>query len=511
MKRFIYNACTLLLLETACLSVSAQSNSTLKAIDKTVLLDKIKGGWAGKTIGCTYGGPTEFVFRGTMIQDSYPLDFPKDRIQSYFDHGPMLYDDVYVNIILDEALHKYGVDAPADSIAHYFDRANLPLWHANENALYNIRHGIMPPQTGHWLNNPHADDIDFQIEADFIGMITPGMPNLGTKISDKIGHLFNYGDGWYGGVFVGAMYSIAYLSNDIDYVVNEALKTIPEKSDFYKCINDIIKWHKQYPNNWRQTWCECQKKWATDIGCSEGVFAPYDIDAKINSAYVVIGLLYGEKDFYKTIDIATRCGQDSDCNPSTAGGVLGTLLGYSNIPERWKEGLYPVEDRPFSFTDISLNKIYELSFSQALDIIKKNGGEITKTQALINPEKPVAVRYEKSFEGTFPVSFDKNSKIIKSTYEYTFEGTGFVQLGNLKCSNDDKYSGKVEMYIDGKLIKVVDLPAAGRGKIGDIFYQYLLPKGQHKLFLKWLNPRPDAELSLSKIIIYSDQPNTLGY
>jgi len=33
------------------------------------LKDKIKGGWTGQTIGCTFGGPTEFKFKGTMIQD----------------------------------------------------------------------------------------------------------------------------------------------------------------------------------------------------------------------------------------------------------------------------------------------------------------------------------------------------------------------------------------------------------------------------------------------------------
>ena len=30
------------------------------SMSKEVLMDKIKGGWAGQAIGCTYGGPTEF-------------------------------------------------------------------------------------------------------------------------------------------------------------------------------------------------------------------------------------------------------------------------------------------------------------------------------------------------------------------------------------------------------------------------------------------------------------------
>ena len=33
------------------------------------LRDKVKGAWAGQTLGCSYGGPTEFKFLGTIIQD----------------------------------------------------------------------------------------------------------------------------------------------------------------------------------------------------------------------------------------------------------------------------------------------------------------------------------------------------------------------------------------------------------------------------------------------------------
>ncbi|WP_231582581.1 catalase, partial [Bacteroides intestinalis] len=186
------------------------------------------------------------------------------------------------------------------------------------------------------------------------------------RISDRVGHIFTYGDGWYGGVYVGALYSMAFVSDDMEVVVSEALKTIPEQSDFYRCMKDVIDWYKQYPNDWKQTWFECQKKWTSEVGCPDGVFAPFDIDAKINSAYVIMGLLYGQKDFFSTIDIAARCGQDSDCNAATAAGILGTMIGYSNIPENWKEILYEIEDIPFAYTDVSLNKLSELGLKHAL-------------------------------------------------------------------------------------------------------------------------------------------------
>ena len=43
------------------LNVQAQPVKTLKLSDKE-LLDKIKGGWAGQTIGVVFGAPTEFKF-----------------------------------------------------------------------------------------------------------------------------------------------------------------------------------------------------------------------------------------------------------------------------------------------------------------------------------------------------------------------------------------------------------------------------------------------------------------
>ena len=138
----------------------------------------------------------------------------------------------------------------------------------------------------------------------------------------------------------------------------------------------MIAWHKKYPDDWKQTWLEVQKKWANDIGCPEGVFVPFNIDAKVNAAYVVIGLLYGQKDFTKTLEITTRCGQDADCNPSTAGGILGTILGYDKIPAYWKMGLKEAEGIDFKYTTMILNDVYEIGFKHALQNIERNGGKI---------------------------------------------------------------------------------------------------------------------------------------
>ena len=194
------------------------------------LLDKIKGGWAGQTIGVSFGSHTEFRYQGTFIQDYQSIPWHEGYVQELMDSWPDLYDDIYMDLTFVDVLERVGLDAPVDSFAIAFATADYNLWHANQAARYNILHGVK--ESGHWLFNPHADDIDYQIEADFAGLMNPGMPNSASEISDKIGHIMCYGDGWYGGVYVGAMYSLAFISNDIQYIVEEALKTIPIESTF---------------------------------------------------------------------------------------------------------------------------------------------------------------------------------------------------------------------------------------------------------------------------------------
>ncbi len=389
------------------------------------------------------------------------------------------------------------------------------LWHANASARYNILHGIKAPQSGHWKNNPHADCIDYQIEADFAGLMSPGMPNTASAISDKIGHIMNFGDGWYGGVFVGAMYTQAFISSNVKEsikdIVNEALKTIPEQSDFYRCIHDVIKWHKQFPNDWKQTWKNLQDKWANDDRCPAGIFSALNIDAKLNAAYVVLGLLYGEGDFTKSLEITTRCGQDADCNPSTVAGVLGTLYGYDKIPAYWEQGLKECEDIDFKYTTISLNKVYAIGFKHALENIKRNGGTVDGDVVKIKIQKPVAVKFEKSFDGLYPVAkIPVQWNDAKDALSFSYSGTGFSLLGRIVAvdKSNSPFVFHTELYVDGILVEkpALEFPAKSDADRYAVYSKYDLPDGKHDVQLKILNPSAGYQLQSQNIIYYSAKP-----
>ncbi len=218
-------------------------------ITKNDLQDKIKGAWAAQTIGVTFGSPVEFKYKSEMIPDSIVLEWNAGIMKDIYENIPGVYDDIYMDLTFVQVFEDEGLDAPAEKFAQAFANAEYPLWFANQTARRNILDGIKPPESGHWLNNPCADDIDFQIEADFAGIMTPGMVNSSAQICDKIGHIMNYGDGYYGGVYVAAMYSLAFVSDDINYVVEEALRVIPGESNFAKTMQDVITWHKQNPDN----------------------------------------------------------------------------------------------------------------------------------------------------------------------------------------------------------------------------------------------------------------------
>jgi len=479
------------------------------SISKASLQDKIKGGWAGQTIGVTYGGPYEFHYLGTLMNDYQKITWPAGQVKRYFDLEPGLYDDIYMDLSFVDVIEKYGVDAPVDSFATAFANAAYPLWHANQTGRYNILNGMKAPATGHWKNNPHADDIDFQIEADFAGLMYPGMGNAASTLCDKVGHIMNYGEGYYGGVYIANMYSIAFVSNDINYVVEEALKSIPAQSKYRICMQDVINWHKQYPNDWKKSWFEIQRKWTEDIGCPDGVYQPFDISARINSAYVLMGLLYGQGDFGKTVEIATRCGQDADCNPSSAGGILGAVLGFDKIPDAWKNNLKEVTDRNFVYTNISLNKMYELGMKHALQMLERNGGTVKGENINIVYQQPKPVPFEESFPNMHPVQrkfLGWNSDDKKDFYQFEFEGNGLVVNSNMsnEWGTTSSYAFQVEMDIDGNKERF-SMPYNFRIRRNELYSNFGLSEGKHVVKIKILNPDKIASLQLKDLIVYSNK------
>ncbi len=195
----------------------------------------------------------------------------------------------------------------------------------------------------------------------------------------KFGRLTAYGDGMYGGQFMGGMYCEAFSEKDVLKVIGAGLRCIPEKSYYHECISDVLKWYRENPDDWQKTWHVIEEKWNKNLEYRK--FDPdrhttRNILATINGAYVVMGMLYGKGDPDQTMIISMRCGQDNDCNPSNAAGVLFTTMGLSKVPDKFKSAL----DRKHKFTNSPYDFPTMVAVCEKLarDAVLKSGGKVEK-------------------------------------------------------------------------------------------------------------------------------------
>lgn len=491
------------LLVTA-ITFSSCRQPEMKTVSIEQLRDKIAGGWAAKMIGVSYGNPTEFEALGQTYEKEI-------RWESVMVDNSLGQDDLYVQLSFMMAMDDFGIEAPAEKFAEYMANAKFGLAHANFQARKNFMDGIMPPASGSPEYNLHADDIDFQIDADYIGFMCPGMPQTSNKIADKIGHIMNYGDGVYGGMFVAALHTQAFFEKNIPTIIDRALLSIPAESDYAKCVKDVIRFYQQYPEDWRAAWAELERKWSPVDMCIKGALFPYNIDAKINGAYIVMGLLYGNGDFGKTMEISLRCGQDSDCNPSNAAAVIGIRNGYSKIPKKWKSGIEAISDSQFLYTDYTFNSAVENTVKYAKLLIKENGGIVTDKEITVKIQKPAAPMLEVSFPNIAPVyrsdvldargwswngkwdvfsggNYYLQGKTIEigicsnekgAEVSFIFEGTGVALAGPFGTQG-----GKADIFVDGYFHRNIDTyHRRARPNYYPIWHIMNLARGEHTVKL----------------------------
>ncbi len=504
------------LMTVAVLSLAASQlllQAETKTISREALLDKIRGGWAGQMIGVAYGAPTEF--RSNAKINESPLAWRDGMLENTIQQ-----DDLYVEMTFAKVMDDLGLGATTRDYGRAFRDSKYHLWHANAGARRALNQGIEAPWSGHPKYNFHANDIDFQIEADFIGLMCPGLPKESNKYCDRVGRVMNYGDGLYGGMFVCGMYSVAFFESDARKVVEGGLACIPTRSDYARLIRDLLDWSAENPKDWRAVWQKVQDKWDKDDPCPDGFQKPFNIDAKLNGAYIAFGLLFGGGDFSKTMEVSTRCGQDSDCNPSSAAGVLGVMLGYKQIPAQFLKEMPSLENRKFDFTSYSFNDIVKSTESRALQLIRQTGGKVNDDQATVRTQQPRPPKLEQwnpglpdrrvdhkdanwTFSGSWKTVKDSNvSQGAGAKATFRFTGVAVAVVGELNTQG-----GQAEIYLDGKKQpKLADAYSDERTHDNVLWQTYGLRPGNHTLEIiatgKADSRSKGSDISIQEAVVY---------
>lgn len=369
------------------LAVSVQTSTAQdRTISSAELLDKLHGMWLGQLIGNAAGRPTEGVYSGAEPNPNPSVPWV---IKQAWDAD----DDTDIEYVTLHILETAGFDCDANDIAGQWLDHITPegIFIANRQAWYLMRDGYRPPHTGSRHYNPHWYSIDAQIGTELLGALSPGMPQAAIDLAGTFGRVTNAGFAVHAAQFYAAMYAEAFFEPNVPTLVLNALATLPPDSRTTQVIADICDWYHEDAIDgvldWRATRARLYESYQ-----GPGSFGRYYnwVESTINTGATVLALLYGQGDFERTVQIAVLAGWDCDCNPATAGGLLGIVHGLAGLPPSLTDpnicgdsyvnvarpGL-PEPGAPLPQSE-SISSIAERMLALAQENILRNGGRIAR-------------------------------------------------------------------------------------------------------------------------------------
>ncbi len=290
-------------------------------INRDELRNKIYGCWLGKNIGGTLGGPYEG--RREVLD-----------VQGYITPTgePLPNDDLDLQLVWLKAIQDRGARGVNNrALGEYWLNFIPPPWNEYGICKSNMRAGLVPPLSGEY-HNPWKHSNGAWIRSEIWACLAPGCPDVAIRYAYEDASVdHGGGEGTYAALFTAALESAAFVISDRDELIKIGLSKIPETCRVARAIKVALDAHKS-----GKTWQEAREavvKDSEDLGWFQ---------APANVAFVVIGWMYGDGDFGKSIRIATNCGDDTDCTAATLGATLGIILGKDGIPKEWIE---PIGDR----------------------------------------------------------------------------------------------------------------------------------------------------------------------
>ena len=298
------------------------------------LRNKIAGCWQGKNAGGALGAPLECK-RGLFDVGWY--------LQKDIDHNPPPNDDLDLQIAWLGAVEEYGSSVTSSVLADYWLTYITPNWSEYGIAKSNLRRGIAPPLSGK-VGNYFKDSCGCFIRSEIWACLAPGLPEIATKYAYLDGSVDHADEGVYGELFFAAVEASAFIETDTDKLIDIGLSYIPEGCAVAKAVNLVrtaykkgLSWQdtrkllfKEVPGAFSACWLKVKDMKNADMAMTNIGF-----DAPNNIGITILGWLYGEGDFGKSVCIAASCGEDADCSAGTIGAILGIINGETNLPEKW--------------------------------------------------------------------------------------------------------------------------------------------------------------------------------
>lgn len=351
------------------------------------LRDKIRGGLLGQILGNLNGIPHEmdYIHEPGAVENYVPALLEGARTDDDTD-----FEWVY---ILEMQRRDKLFLSPEEIAQLWRERINRRIWCSNQYARQLMDIDLAPPLTGNVLLNPWAEfNISGQFLCETFGLLGPGMPQTASKLGLNYTRVAIDGEPAQTTHLFNTMIATAFFTDDVEEILSAGVAALDSKSELIEIIKNVQMWHKEYPDDWKQTRLKVKDTYSQVDG------AMRDKNGyELNTASTIAALLYGGGDFAMTLQHAFNFGWDCDNTAATSGTIIGVTKGYRwmmaqgwQIVDRYKNTTrdnMPMDETITSFAD----RLIDLSEKVILD----HGGQRIRKEGqivyLIPQESPANV------------------------------------------------------------------------------------------------------------------------
>lgn len=239
-------------------------------------------------------------------------------------------DDLDLQLVWLKAIEEQGPNGINEKIlGEYWLSFIMPNWNEYGVGKSNMRDGFLPPMSGEVNNTMWKNSNGAWIRTEIWACLFPGNPEKAIRYSYYdacVDH--GFGEGTYAAIFIEAIESAAFVINDINTLLRLGLSKIPDSCRVARSVKIVMDEYSR-GTDWK-TVREMLISDSSDLGWFQ---------APANIGFTVLGLLYGEGDFKKSMILAINCGDDTDCTGATLGSIMGIAYGTDIIPKDWSAHL----------------------------------------------------------------------------------------------------------------------------------------------------------------------------
>jgi ADP-ribosylglycohydrolase len=368
----------LLILASLALCSFGMAADAERTITADELLDRMRGMWLGQLVGNAVGRGTEGRHSGSEPDPNESVPW---QIKQVWDAD----DDTDIEYLALHILQMYGLDCNSYEIAEQWldHMSHTGIYIAHKQAWRLMLEGRLPPETGNRTYNEHWYSLDAQIGTEVLGAVSPGLPQAAIELAGRFGRITNDGFAVYAAQFYAALYANAFFEPNVVELVHKGLAVIPVGSRTAKVVSDVLTWYAEDLSDGALDWRATRRKLYDEFQGAQSSGRYYNwVESTINTGATVLALLYGQGDFKQTVRIAVLAGWDCDCNPATAGGLLGIIHGFNSLPadltdpnicgDAYLSTLLQALPQPTTITDIAT-----ITQAIAQENILLNGGSVT--------------------------------------------------------------------------------------------------------------------------------------